>query len=68
MHGAKKLNLKISKVEAAYILNDLDEELFKKIFDHEFAALADKVINTINNEEKKITIDDIKNNNEKIYD
>ena len=67
MHGAKKLNLKISKVEAAYILNDLDEELFKKIFDHEFAALADKVINTISKEEKKI-IDDIKNNNEKIYD
>ena len=53
MHGAKKLNLKISKVEAAYILNDLDEELFKKIFDHEFAALADKVINTISKEEKK---------------
>ena len=68
MHGAKKLNLKIFKVEVAYILNDLDEELFKKIFDHEFAALADKVINTISNEEKKITIDVVKNNNEKIYD
>ena len=47
LHGAKKLDLKIFKVKIAYILNYLDEELFKKIFGHEFVALADKVINTI---------------------
>ena len=68
MQGAKKLNLKIFKEKVAYILNYLDEELFKKIFGHEFLALADKVINTISKEENKIIIDDIKNNKEKIYE
>ena len=46
-HGANKINLKIFKTKAAYILKDLDEQLFEKIFRHEFVALADKVINTI---------------------
>ena len=51
-NGAKKLNLKIFKVDVAYILNDLDEELFKKLFGHEFVALADKVTNTISKKRK----------------
>ena len=42
------------------MLNDLDEQLFEKIFGHTFAALADKLINTTNKEEKKIIIDYIK--------
>ena len=52
-------SLKIFKAKAAYILNDLDEQLFEKIFGHTFVALADKVINTTNKEENKIIIDDI---------
>ena len=59
-HDDKELNLKIFKAKATYILNDLVEQLFKKIFGHTFEALADKVINTINKEENKIIIDDIK--------
>ena len=59
-HGNKELNFKIFKAKAAYILNDLDEQLFEKIFGHTFAALADKLINTTNKEENKIIIDDIK--------
>ena len=31
-HGHKELNFKIFKAKAAYILNDLDEQLFEKIF------------------------------------
>ena len=58
-HGNKELNFKIFKAKAAYILNDLDEQLFEKIFGHTFAALADKLINTTNKEENKIIIDDI---------
>ena len=42
------------------MLNNLDEQLFEKIFGHTFAALADKLINTTNKEEKKIIIDYIK--------
>ena len=43
-----------------HILNDLDEQLFKKIFGHTFAALVDKLTNTIGKEENKIIIDDNK--------
>ena len=59
-HDDKELNLRIFKAKATYILNDLDEQLFEKIFGHTFVALADKVINTTNKEENKIIIDDIK--------
>ena len=53
-HGNKELNFKIFKAKAAYILNKLDEQLFEKIFGHTFAALVDKLINTIGEEENKI--------------
>ena len=67
-HGHKELNFKIFKAKAAYILNDLEEQLFEKIFGHTFAALVDKLINTIGEEENKIIIDDIKKNRDKIYE
>ena len=41
-HDEKELNLRIFKAKATYILNDLDEQLFEKIFRHTFVALADK--------------------------
>ena len=67
--GANKINLKIFKTKAAYILKDLDEQLFEKIFGHEFVALADnKVINTISKKENEIIIDDIKKNTDKIFE
>ena len=59
-HDDKELNLKIFKAKAAYILNDLDEQLFKKIFGHTLPALADELINTTNKEENKIITDSIK--------
>ena len=67
-HGNKELNFKIFKAKAAHILNDVDEQLFEKIFGHTFAALVDKLINTIGEEENKIIIDDIKKNRDKIYE
>ena len=67
-HDDKELNLKIFKAKAAHILNDLDEQLFDKIFGHTFAALADKLINTTNKEENKIIIDDIKKSSDKVYE
>ena len=50
-HGDKELNYKIFKAKAAHLLNDLDEQLFEKIFGYTFAALVDKLINTIDKEE-----------------
>ena len=46
-HGNKELNFKIFKAKAAFILNNLDEQLFEKIFGHTFTALVDKLINKI---------------------
>ena len=68
-HDNKELNYKIFKAKAAYILNDLDEQLFEKIFGHTFTALVDKLINTVDKkEENQIIINDIKNNSNKIIE
>ena len=67
-HGDKELNYKIFKAKAAYLLNDLDKQLFEKIFGYTFAALVDKLINTIDKEENQIIIDDIENNSSKIIE
>ena len=67
-HDDKELNLRIFKAKAAYVLSDLGEQLFEKIFGHTFAALADKLIITTNKEEKQIRINDIKKNKDKIYE
>ena len=67
-HGNKELNYKIFKAKAAHLLNDLDEQLFEKIFGYTFAALVDKLINTIDKEENQIIIDDIENNRGKIFE
>ena len=66
-HGNKELNFKIFKAKAVHILNDVDEQLFEKIFGHKFATLKDKLINTIGGEENKIIIEDIKRNKDNIY-
>ena len=39
----------------------------KKIFGHKFAALVDKLINTIDKEENQTIGDDIENNKDKIF-
>ena len=46
----KELSLKIFKLKFAYFLYFIDENSFKEVFGHTFAPLADKVINTINEE------------------
>ena len=40
----------------------LTNNYLKKIFGHTFAALVDKLINTIGEEEKKIITNDVKKN------
>ena len=67
-HGNKELNYKIFKAKAAHVLDDLDEQLFKKIFGHTFAALVDKLINTIGKEENQTIVDDIENNKGNIFE
>ena len=64
----KKLNFKTFELKFTYISNDVDEQLFEKLFDHTYVALANKLLNTTNREENKIIIDDIKKNRDKIYE
>ena len=64
----KELNYKIFKAKAAHLLIDLDEQLFKKIFGYTFAALVEKLINTVDKkEENQIIIGNIINNKNKIF-
>ena len=68
-HDNKELNYKTFKAKTTHFLNDLDEQLFEKIFGHKFAALVEKLISTVDKkEENQITIDDIENNRDKIYE
>ena len=67
-HRNKELNHKIFKAKAAYVLNDIADNLFEKIFGCKFATLVDKLTNTTNKEENQIIIDDIENNKNKIYE
>ena len=47
----KDLNYKLFEAKAAYLLNDLDEHLFEKIFGCKFATLVEKLINTVDKKE-----------------
>ena len=57
--GDKELKFKIFKLELAHFSNEIDENLFEQIFDHEFETLANELINTTNKEENQIIIKNI---------
>ena len=42
----KETNLRLFKLKFAHIFNDIDDNLFKKIFGHRYVELSDKLINT----------------------
>ena len=47
--------------------NDIDENLFEKIFGHTLIKLADKLINTTNKEENQIIVKNIEKNKDKLF-
>ena len=67
-HDNKELNYKIFKAKAAHVLNEPDEQLFEKIFGDKFATLVDKLINTTSKEKNQMFINDIKKNEDKIFE
>ena len=67
-HDNKELNYKIVKAKAAYLLNELDEQLFNEVFGLTFIELVEKPINTVDKEENQTIVDDIENNKDKIYE
>ena len=66
-YGDKELEFKIFKLKLAYLSNIIDKKIFKQIFGHTFETLANKLINTTNKEENQITVNNIKENKEKLY-
>ena len=52
----KKLNFKIFKLKLAHLSNIIDEKLFETIFDHTHIKLEDKLINTINKNQKTVKL------------
>ena len=56
----KEIKFKIFKLNLAYCLSFINEELFEKLFGYPLIKLAKKLINTTNKEENQIIIEDIK--------
>ena len=57
--GDKELKFTIFKLRLVHLSNEIDEDLLKPIFDHEFETLANKLINTTNKKENQITVKNI---------
>ena len=55
-------------LKIANLSEDLYKKLFEEIFGHTFVTLANKLINTTSKEENQMLINDIKKNNDKIYE
>ena len=53
------MKFKIFKLRLAHLSNDIDENLFEKIFGHTLIKLADKLINTRNKEENQMIVKNI---------
>ena len=66
--GDQELKFKIFKLRLAHLSNEIDEDLFKQIFDHKFETLANKLINTTNKEENQIIVKNIKKCKDKLFE
>ena len=55
----KDINLRLFKLKLAHVLNDVDDNLFKKIFSFTPVKLADILINTTKEEDSQMIIDQI---------
>ena len=63
----KETNLRLFKLKLAHIFNDVDDNLFKKIFGLISVELADKLINATSKENNQVLIDYIEIKRDKIY-
>ena len=64
----KDINLRLFKLKLAHIFNDVDDNLFKEIFDFTSVELADKLINVTRKEDNQMIIDHIKIKKDKIFE
>ena len=64
----KETSLRLFKLKLPTIFNDVDDNLFKEIFDFTSVELADKLINTTSKEENQMLVNDIEINRDKIFE
>ena len=64
----KETNLRLFKLKFAHIFNDVDDNLFKEIFGFTSVELVDKLINITSKEENQMLINNIKINEDKIFE
>ena len=64
----KESKFKIFKLKLADLSNIIEEKLFEQIFCYTVVTLANKLINTTNKEENQIIVNDIKKNENKLYE
>ena len=64
----KEIKLKLFKSKFAHIFNDVDDNLFKEIFDHTSVKLADKLINITSKEENQMFNNDSEINRDKMFE
>ena len=64
----KETNLSLFKLKLAHVFNDVDDNLFKKIFGFTSVKLADKLINTTSKEENQMLVNDIEINRYKVFE
>ena len=64
----KETSLTLFKLKVAHVFNDVDDNLFREIFDLTFVELADKVTNTTSKEENQMLINDIEENKDKMFE
>ena len=67
-YGDKELKFKYFKIELAHLSNIIGEKLFEQIFGHKCETLINKLINTTNNEENQIIVNNIEQNKNKLYE
>ena len=64
----EETNLRLFKLKFVHVFNDADDNLFKELFGHTSVELVDKLINTTSKEENQMLINNIKENEDKIFE
>ena len=63
----KEINLRLFKLKFAHIFNDVDDNLFEKIFGLTSVKLVSKLINITSKEDNQMLVNDIEINRDKIF-
>ena len=63
----RMINLRLFKLKFAHIINDVDDNLFEKIFGLTSVKLVSKLINITSKEDNQMLVNDIEINRDKIF-